>query len=133
MENYNLHHVGIVFMDMKRAENFIERVGAKEEYRGYVDSYKAWCIFLAAQNGSKVELIIPTEGVLTRFNNGKGGIHHIAYSVADVEKVREEYEKQGIELLEKKAVPGAGNIIVNFMRPRDAYGVLVEFVQTVRD
>ena len=44
---------------------------------------------------------------------------------------RAEYERQGVKLLEDKAVQGAGNIIVNFMRPRDGFGVLTEFVETV--
>ena len=76
-----------------------------------------------------MELIIPTEGVLTEFRNGKGGLHHIAFEVEDVEKARREFEDKGLEMLEKEAVPGAGGIIVNFLRPRYGFGVLVEFVE----
>ena len=63
---------------------------------------------------SYIELVVPKGGVLTRFNNGKGGIHHIAFEVEDVEKIRQEYEAKGLEMLERQAVPGAGGIIVNF-------------------
>ena len=76
-------------------------------------------------------MIIPTEGVLTRFNQGKGGLHHIAFSVPDVEEVRRKYQDEGIVLLEEQAVSGAGNILVNFMRPKDGRGVLIEFVETI--
>ncbi|MFP3154856.1 VOC family protein [Lachnospiraceae bacterium ZAX-1] len=131
MENAKIHHVGIIFNELNKAEEFIEVLGVKEEYRGYVDSYQAWCIFLEPNGGSKVELIVPTGGKLTEYNSGKGGIHHIAYEVDDVEQVRKDMAKKGITLLEEKAVPGAGNIIVNFMRPRDGKGVLVEFVEIV--
>jgi lactoylglutathione lyase/methylmalonyl-CoA/ethylmalonyl-CoA epimerase len=34
-------------------------------------------------------------------------------------------------MLERKAVTGAGGIIVNFLRPRFGEGILVEFVQKV--
>ena len=78
-----------------------------------------------------LELIIPKEGVLTEFNNGKGGIAHIAFEVEDVEAVRKEYESKGMKMLEGKAVPGTSDIIVNFLRPKYGEGILVEFVETV--
>lgn len=131
MKNNKLHHIGIIFTSMEKAELFKQTLGLEEEYRGYVDSYQAWCIFLGPGESTKIELIIPTGGVLANYNNGKGGIHHIAYDVNDVEQIRKDFEKKGIILLEEKAVPGAGNIMVNFMRPRDGHGVLVEFVETL--
>jgi len=131
MENAKIHHVGIIFNELEKAEAFMEVLGLSEEYRGYVDSYQAWCIFLQPNGGSKVELIVPAGGNLKEYNKGKGGIHHIAYEVEDVEQVRIDMAKKGITLLEEKAVPGAGNIMVNFMRPRDGKGVLVEFVENV--
>ena len=85
------------------------------DYMEYVEAYHAHCLFTKyGKDESPVELIIPTEGVLTEFRNGKGGLHHIAFEVEDVEK---------------EAVPGAGGIIVNFLRPRYGFGVLVEFVE----
>ena len=87
-QNAKLHHVGIIFKDLENAQQFIDILGVKEEYRGYVDVYQAWCIFLEPNGGSKIELIVPTGGKLAEYNNGKGGIHHIAYDVEDVEQVR---------------------------------------------
>ena len=93
INGYPLHHVGIIFTDFEKTEAFMKVAGLQEEYRGYVDAYQAWCVFLQGNGASKIELIIP--------------------------------------LLEERAVPGAGNILVNFMRPRDGYGVLIEFVETI--
>ena len=76
-------------------------------------------------------MVIPTEGVLTQYRDGKGGLHHIAFEVDDVKAVREEYDKKGLQMLEEVAVEGAGGIIVNFLRPRFGFGVLVEFVERV--
>ncbi len=131
MKNAKIHHVGIVFNEMERADALIELLGLEEEYRGYVDAYQAWCIFIKPNGGSKLEFIIPDGGKLVDFNGGKGGIHHIAYEVGDVEQVRRDMAERGITLLEQAAVPGAGDIMVNFMRPRDGSGVLVEFVENL--
>ncbi|WP_373215362.1 VOC family protein [Ruminococcus sp. 5_1_39BFAA] len=128
-----LHHVGIIMPTMEKAEAFMEQFGLETDYMEYVDAYHAHCLFTKyTQNESPVELIIPTEGVLTEYRGGKGGLHHIAFEVEDVEKARQEFEEKGLEMLEDAAVPGAGGIIVNFLRPRYGFGVLVEFVQQVK-
>ncbi|MBP2026042.1 VOC family protein [Peptoniphilus stercorisuis] len=132
MEQMRLHHVGIVLPTLKQAHDFIDRFGLEIDYEGFVDAYHADLIFTKKSTfGSPLEFIIPKEGVLCDFNNGKGGIAHIAFEVEDVEKVRKEFEEKGMGMLEDKAVPGTDDIIVNFLRPRFNDGILVEFVETV--
>lgn len=134
MEHMRLHHVGIVMTSMEKARAFMEKTGLEEDYCEFVDSYKAYCLFTKTDgNESPIEFVIPVEGVLTNYNNGKGGIHHIAYEVDDVEKIRQEFESKGLKMLEEKAVPGAGGIIVNFLRPRFGEGILTEYVQQVKE
>ncbi|MDO4273829.1 MAG: VOC family protein [Eubacteriales bacterium] len=133
MKPMRLHHVGIIMTTMDKAEAFMEQFGLEKDYMEYVEAYHAYCLFTKyTEKESPVELIIPTEGVLTQYRDGKGGLHHIAFEVDDVEKAKNEFEDKGLEMLEKTAVPGAGGIIVNFLRPRYGYGVLVEFVQSVK-
>lgn len=133
MKPMRLHHVGIIMTSMERAEQFMEQFGLEKDYMEYVTAYHAHCLFTKyASEESPVELIIPTEGVLTEFNNGKGGIHHIAFEVEDVRAAREEFESKGMEMLEEAPAKGAGGIIVNFLRPRYGLGVLVEFVEQVK-
>lgn len=133
MKPMRLHHVGIIMPTMEKAEQFLEQFGLEKDYMEYVEAYHAYCLFTKyTENESPVELIIPTEGVLTEFRNGKGGLHHIAFEVDDVNKVKEEYDAKGLQMLEEVPVEGAGGIIVNFLRPRFGFGVLVEFVQQVK-
>lgn len=133
MKPMRLHHVGIIMPTMEKAEQFLEQFGLETDYVEYVDAYSAHCLFTKySENESPVELIIPTGGVLTEFRGGKGGLHHIAFEVEDVEAVKTEYEEKGLEMLEEIPVTGAGGIIVNFLRPRCGFGVLVEFVQQVK-
>ena len=133
MKPMRLHHVGIIMTTMEKAEAFLEKFGLEKDYMEYVAAYHAYCLFTKyTEKESPVELIIPTEGVLTEFNKGRGGLHPIAFEVKDVEASRREFEAAGMEMLETEAVEGAGGILVNFLRPRYGMGVLVEFVQQIK-
>ncbi len=125
----SLHHVGIVMNDLKRAEAFIRTFHLIEDYREYVPTYQAMCIFTKPESGTSIELVVPDGGVLYDYNNGKGGIHHIAFTVDDIEKTTAEYERSGLSMLEDSGVKGAGPIYVNFLRPKYGQGILVEFVE----
>ena len=127
-----LHHVGIVMPSWNKADQFMEKFGLEEDYCEYVEAYHADCLFTRHRpDETPIELVIPKEGVLTEYNHGKGGLHHIAFEVNDVEAIKDMYNSLGLLMLEEKAVNGAGGIIVNFLRPRYGEGVLVEFVQKV--
>lgn len=134
MERNRIHHIGIVFPDRARAEEFMRIFGFEAECEEYVEAYQAQCVFTKKkENEVAVEFVIPTGGVLTEYNKGKGGLHHIALEVDDVEAARREFEAEGRHMLEESAVPGACGIIVNFLRPRYGAGILVEFVQRLRE
>lgn len=133
MKPKRLHHVGIVMTSMEKAEAFLEQFGLEKDYMEYVEAYHAYCLFTKyGSEESPIELVIPTEGVLTKYNDGKGGIHHIAFEVESVEAAKEEFALKGMEMLEDKPVEGAGGIKVNFLRPKHGLGVLVEYVEKVK-
>lgn len=130
MDRNRIHHIGIVMMERSRAEEFMEIFNFEVDREEYVEAYHAQCIFTKRKSEEvAIEFIIPTEGVLTQYNNGKGGIHHIALEVEDVEACRREMEDKGRKMLETNAVPGACGLIVNFVRPKFGAGILVEFVE----
>ena len=132
MKPMRMHHVGIVLPELSYAEDLIDMFGLEVDYRGFVNAYHADLIFTKyGQKESPIEFIIPKEGVLTQFNHGKGGIAHIAFEVEDVEACSKELIAKGFEMLEKEAVEGTSDIIVNFLRPKYSHGILVELVQTV--
>ncbi|WP_455257427.1 VOC family protein [Peptoniphilus asaccharolyticus] len=133
MKPMRMHHVGIVIPTLEEAYEMIERLGLEIDYKGHVDAYQSKLIFTkSGDHSSPIEFIIPEAGVLKDFNNGKGGIAHIAFEVDDVEAVKKEYEEKGLQMLEREAVPGTSDIIVNFLRPKYNNGILVEFVETIK-
>jgi lactoylglutathione lyase/methylmalonyl-CoA/ethylmalonyl-CoA epimerase len=119
--------------DMEKAEGFMKLFSLNEDYREYVPEYRAMCIFTKPEADTPLELIVPDGGKLQGYNNGKGGIHHIAFNVDDVGETRREFEAKGLEMLERIPVKGAGPIKVNFLRPRFGYGILVEFIEKVHE
>lgn len=132
MKPMRVHHIGIVVPSRETADNIMKLFNLEVDYSGYVDPYHAEVVFTKyGPSESPIEFIIPSEGVLTQYNNGRGGIHHIAFEVDDVEAVRKEFESQGKQMLEEKAVVGTSDIIVNFLRPKFSEHILFEFVQTV--
>lgn len=134
MKPMRLHHVGVVLPSLEKAYSLMEKIGLEVDYKGFVDAYHADLIFTKYNDReSPLEFIIPNEGVLTKFNDGKGGIAHLAFEVEDVETVRQEFEAKGLGMLEKHAVQGTSDIIVNFVRPKHTEGILIEFVQTVKE
>ena len=128
---YLLHHVGVVLPDLDEAEAFMAMMDLEEDYRGFVDIWKAWCIFTKPASGAAIELVIPDGGPLARFNKGLGGVHHFAYEVASLDEVALWCDAKGLKLLESAPVKGAGDFMCNFLSPVSTRGVQIEFVELI--
>src|SRR5258708_5921654 len=129
MGSLKLHHVGIVQPTEQEALQFMHLLGMEEHYRGYVERWKCWGIFAQSYNGSTIEFVVPTEGVLTKFNKGAGGLHHVAVEVDNLDVTRSELEREGMQLVEAEHVKGAGPFLCNFLSPIYTRGIQVEFIQ----
>jgi methylmalonyl-CoA/ethylmalonyl-CoA epimerase len=79
-----------------------------------------------------LELLEPLAGetVISKFlaSNG-GGIHHVCFEVDDVRGATMELASRGYEPLWPEPRRGAGNRLVNFLKPKLTGGVLIEFNQ----
>ena len=73
---------------------------------------------------------LPGETVISKFIAEKrGGIHHICFEVDNVMAATAELSAKGYEPLWPEPRPGAGGRLVNFLRPKQTGGVLIEFNQ----
>ncbi|WMI82623.1 VOC family protein [Anaerotignum sp. MB30-C6] len=132
MKPMRMHHVGIVIPTIEKAQEIMDLLGLTIDYTGYVEAYEADLIFTKhGEFDSPIEFIIPQGGVLKDFNEGRGGIAHVAFEVEDVEAVAKEMQSKGKKMLESASVPGTEDIKVNFLRPKYSNGILFEFVETV--
>ncbi len=84
--------------------------------------------------GTKIELLEPTcpESTIAKFiekNGGRGGVHHVAFNVENVEEALKEAEAAGIQLIDKAPRKGAENLMIGFLHPKSTCGVLMELCE----
>lgn len=124
-----LHHVGIVVPSSDEMAAMMAVLGLVEDYRGYVPTFQALCVFTQGNGASPVEFVIPDGGPLLKFNKGMGGLHHLAYVVDSLDAKAAEVEAQGMKLLEPVHVQGAGRFRCNFLSPVYTRGLTIEYVE----
>ena len=100
MKPMRLHHVGIIMTTMEKAEAFLEKFGLEKDYMEYVAAYHAYCLFTKyTEKESPVELIIPTEGVLTEFNSRGQSVVMVTHDIRSARRGnRIVYLKDGVIL-----------------------------------
>jgi methylmalonyl-CoA/ethylmalonyl-CoA epimerase len=126
-----LHHVGIILPSEDDATTLMALLGLQEDYRGYVETWRALCIFTTRAGATPIEFVIPNGGPLAKFNKGFGGLHHIALTVNSLDTVGKRIEKEGMKLLNDVHVKGAGPFICNFLSPIFTRSILVEFIELI--
>ncbi len=82
----------------------------------------------------KIELLEPTspESTVAKFiekNGGRGGFHHIAYAVNDIEARLAEVAEKGVQLIDKTPRGGAEGMTIAFLHPKSTAGILTEFCE----
>lgn len=81
---------------------------------------------------SVLELLEPMDGeaVISKFLAAKGeGIHHVCFEVEDLRGAMRELKAKGYTPLWEEPKVGAGGKWVNFLRPKETFGVLLELNQ----
>lgn len=125
-----LHHVGIVVSSEKAALLQLKRLGLEEDWRGSVPEWDVLCIFAKGNGGSPIELVVPgPDSPLRGFNQGLGGLHHLAFCVPDLAQATAALRRLGVKLVSEHAVKGAGDFICNFIPPLYTRAYTVELVQ----
>lgn len=127
-----LDHVGIVVANISETlERWRPLVGEPESAPETVPGSQVTVAFLSAGN-THVELVEPTglKSPVSKFLATRGGgIHHIAFSVPDVDVALAEVAARGGRLIDQHARVGARGRRVGFAHPSAFGGVLVEFVE----
>ena len=85
---------------------------------------------------NKIELLQATseESAIYKFIEKRGeGIHHVAFSVENIELEMERLRNEGFRLLNEQAKKGADNKLICFVHPKDTSGVLTELCQEISE
>lgn len=81
---------------------------------------------------STIELLEGTspESPISKFIEKKGeGIHHVAYESDNINTDLERLNNEGFELVNKEPKVGSDNMLIAFIKPKSAGGVLTEICQ----
>jgi methylmalonyl-CoA/ethylmalonyl-CoA epimerase len=128
-----LHHIGLVVPKIEEAAQSFEKwLGLTETTMPFDDrSQKVRVQFVHAGMGTFIELIEPaTAGSpVDRFLSDRGGgLHHLAFEVADFDRALEAAERGGARLVTKPWIGFEGRRLA-FVMPRHGPRLLVELVQ----
>ncbi len=129
-----IEHLGIAVPSIEAALPYYEGVLGMKCYKiEEVADQKVKTAFLKVGE-VKIELLEPTspESTVAKFiekNGGRGGIHHIAYKVTNIEEKLAEVEAKGVQLIDKTPRAGADGMTIAFLHPKSTASVLTEFCE----
>lgn len=133
-----IDHIGIAVKSIPEALEFWEKtLGLECAGVEEVADQKVKTAFLPLKGSvpcSELELLEPTsdDSPIAKFmekNNGRGGMHHVALRVDDLEAALAELKSKGVRLIDEKPRKGAGGAMIAFIHPAATGGVLLELSQ----
>lgn len=127
-----IDHVGVAVEDLEGAIALYEGTfGMPLAHRETVEEQGVEAALLDVGDGH-VELLRPLgpKTPVGRFVAKRGGgLHHVAYAVADIDAALGELRNRGIELIDSEARVGIRSSRVAFIHPRSTGSVLTELVE----
>lgn len=127
-------HLGIAVPSIEEALKFWQdTLGVKCHGVEEVADQRVKTAFLPIKD-TELELLEPTssDSPVAKFmekNGGRGGLHHIAVRVENLEAVLAELKKKGVRLIDEKPRRGAGGAMIAFLHPKSTGGVLLELCE----
>ena len=132
MNPSHIEHIGIAVINLQEAISFYEKVLGLKCYNieEGADQKVRTAFFMVGQ--TKIELLESTdpEGPIGKFIDKRGeGIHHIAFSVDNIEEKLMYAAKLGIRLIDGTPRKGAEGLDIAFLHPKATSGVLIELCE----
>ena len=127
-----LDHIAIVVPSIAEARKAYEGpLGMTPSEIEHVADQKVNVLCLQA-GPQRIELVEPAsdDSPVTKFLEKRGGgLHHLAYRVADVAEAIERLMAAGFRMIDESPRPGAHGTRIAFVHPKSTGGVLTELVQ----
>ena len=129
--NY-IEHIGIAVKNLDESIKYYEGIlGLKCYSIEVVEEQKVKTAFFKVGQ-TKLELLEPTadDSPVAKFIAKKGeGVHHIAFSVENLNDKLTEVAEKGVQLIDKTSRKGAEGLNIGFLHPKSTGGVLTEFCE----
>ena len=128
----SLNHVGIAVHSIDDQKEFYEgALGMEFEGLEDVPSQKVRVAFFKAAD-VRIELLEPTEpdSTVAKFLEKRGqGLHHLAFTVDDIQSRIAELKESGLRMIDETPRPGAHHMQIAFLHPKSSFGVLTELCE----
>ena len=128
----DIEHIGIAVNDIESSKKLFAKILGKEAYKSEsIDSEGVMTTFFQVGN-NKIELLVSTKEnspISKYLKKHKESMHHIAFSVDDIQKEMTRLRSEGIRLLNEAPKKGADNKLICFLHPKTTNGVLIELCQ----
>ncbi len=127
-----LNHIGIAVPSIDDQKSYYEKTLGLE-FEGYEDvpSQKVRVGFFRVGD-VRIELLEPTEpdSPVAKFIEKRGeGLHHVAYTVDDIQARIDELKTAGLRMIDEQPRPGAHHMQIAFLHPKSSHGVLTELCE----
>jgi len=125
-------HIGIAVNKIEEALDVFQKIlSLRVEKVMSLEERKLKIAFLHVGE-TKIELLEPMdkEGTVAKFIEKRGeGIHHIAFTVTNIETMLSQLKEKGIQLIDEKPRMGAEGGKIAFLHPKSTKGVLIELCE----
>ncbi len=127
-----INHIGIAVRSIEDQRAFYEgTLGAVFEGVEEVADQKVRVGFFRVGD-VRLELLEPTDpsSTVAGFLEKRGeGLHHVAYTVEDIQQRIQELKEGGVRMIDEKPRPGAHQMQIAFVHPKSTHGVLTELCE----
>lgn len=128
----SLNHIGIAVQSIDSQRAFYEdALGAQFEGIEEVPDQKVRVGFFRVSN-VRLELLEPTgpASPVAKFLEKRGeGLHHLAFTVDDIQARIAEMKESGIRMIDDQPRGGAHHTKIAFVHPKSSHGVLTELCE----
>jgi methylmalonyl-CoA/ethylmalonyl-CoA epimerase len=128
----SINHIGIAVSSLAEQSVFYREVlGAQFEGEEVVEDQKVRVAFFRVGE-VRIELLEPTapDSPVALFLEKRGmGVHHIAYTVENIEERIQELKARGVRMVDEAPRRGAHHTQIAFLHPKSSFGVLTEICQ----
>ncbi|PWL32429.1 MAG: methylmalonyl-CoA epimerase [Fluviicola sp. XM-24bin1] len=127
-----IEHLGIAVESIDATVKTFETLLGTECYKEeMVESEGVRTAFLMVGT-SKIELLEATNedsAIAKYLQKNRGGFHHVAFEVDDIDAELERLAGEGFQLIHQTPKGGADNKRIAFLHPKSTHGLLVELCQ----
>jgi methylmalonyl-CoA/ethylmalonyl-CoA epimerase len=127
-----IEHLGIAVESIEESLTVFETLLSASSYKQEIVESEGVRTAFIQVGESKIELLEATnaDSPIAKFmEKNKGGFHHVAFEVDDLEVELARLAKEGFQLIHQSPKDGADNKRIAFLHPRSTKGLLVELCQ----